>query len=122
VIDAEPVVIAVRSFMVDKGHWRGTATQLLHALTNGDRTEQCVSRWRSWPRDASAFSVRLRDAAATLRKIRITAGFGRDTSPTRNRIIELRRLDSEPRPEHLDGLDTPDTDRAQNVVTFPKKQ
>jgi hypothetical protein len=34
------------------------------------------------------------------------------------RIIELRKLDSEPRP---DTQDTPDIDRAQNVVTFPKK-
>jgi hypothetical protein len=120
VIDAEPVLIAIRSFMADKDDWRGTATQLLNALTNGDRTEQCVSRWRSWPRDPSAFSVRLRDAAATLRKIGITAEFGRDTSTTRNRVIELRRLNSEPRPDTLDGLDIPDTDR-RNVVTFPKR-
>jgi hypothetical protein len=121
VIDAEPVVIALRSFMVDKSYWRGTATQLLNSLTEGDRTEQSVSRWRSWPRDPSAFSVRLRDAAATLRKIGITVGFGRDTSTTRTRTIELRRLDSEPRPDTLEGLDTPDTDRVQNVVIFPKK-
>jgi hypothetical protein len=122
VIDAEPVIIALRSFMADKDHWRGTATQLLNVLAGGDRTEQCVSRWRSWPRDPSAFSVRLRDAAATLRKIGIAAEFGRDASTNRNRIIELRRLDFEPRSDTLDSLDTPDSDRAQNVVTFPKKQ
>jgi hypothetical protein len=73
-------------------------------------------------RDPSAFSVRLRDAAATLRKIGIAAEFGRDASTNRNRIIELRRLDFEPRSDTLDSLDTPDSDRAQNVVTFPKKQ
>jgi hypothetical protein len=88
------------------------------------RTEQCISRWRSWPRDPSAFSIRLRDAAATLRKIGITAGFGRDTSTNRSRIVELRRLDSEPRPDTLDSLDTLDTldtNRGRNVVIFPKK-
>jgi hypothetical protein len=96
----------------DKDHWRGTATQLLNSLTEGDRTEQSVSRWRSWPRDPSAFGVRLRDAAATLRKSASQPGSGE------TRIIELRKLDSEPRP---DTLDTPDIDRAQNVVIFPKK-
>jgi hypothetical protein len=116
------IIIALRSFMADKDHWRGTATQLLNALTEGDRTEQCVSRWRSWPRDPSAFSVRLRDAAATLPKIGIAAEFGRDASTNRNRIIELRRLDSEPRPDTLDGLAIRGSDRAQNVVTFPKKR
>jgi curved DNA-binding protein CbpA len=70
----------------DKDHWRGTATQLLNCLTEGDRTEQSVSRWRSWPRDLSAFGVRLRDAAATLRKSASQPGSGE------TRIIELRKL------------------------------
>lgn len=92
-IEAEPVVIAIRSFMADKDHWRGTATQLRNALTDGDATEQRVSRWRSWPRDPSGFSVRLRDTAATLRKIGNAAEFGkRDASATRNRIIVLHKV------------------------------
>jgi hypothetical protein len=117
VIEAEPVVIAIRSFMADKDHWRGTATQLRNALTEADRTEQRVSRWRSWPRDPSGFSVRLRDTAATLRKIGIAAEFGkRDASAARNRIIELYKV---PRPDTRGGLGSSDPDRAQkNVFIF----
>jgi hypothetical protein len=50
--------------------------------------------------------------------VRLMNGFA---STTRTRTIELRRLDSGPRPDTLEGLDTPDTDRVQNVVIFPKK-
>ena len=121
VMESEPVVIAIRSFMADRDHWRGTATQLRNALTDGDRTEQRVSRWRSWPRDPSGFSVRLRDTAATLRKIGIAAEFGkRDASATRNRIIELHRA---PTADARGGSGRVDPDRSQtNVFTFPKKQ
>jgi hypothetical protein len=95
-IERDCVATAVGAFMIERGFWRGTATQLLRELVDGDRTEAQVSQWASWPRDPSIFSSRLRAVAASLRKVSIELSFDkRMPDRRRTRIIELRKTEQE---------------------------
>ena len=67
VIDADPVAVAVRTFMEDKAKWKGTATVLLEAL--GYIAGSTVTRGRHWPGAPHILSRRLRRAATFLRKV-----------------------------------------------------
>jgi hypothetical protein len=114
-IELDCVATAVSAFMIERTSWRGTATQLLHALTDGDRTEARVSQWASWPRNPSLFSSRLRAIAATLRKVNIEILFDKKMPDRRRtRIIELRKHEQEEpqfdvgAPDTADGADNTD--------------
>ena len=94
------VAKAISAFMIERDDWRGTATELLLELTDHDHTEAQVSRWASWPRNPSLFSSRLRAVAASLRKVGIEISFDRKTPDRRRtRIIELRKIETEVRPQ-----------------------
>jgi hypothetical protein len=75
VIEADPIAAAVRSLMADRTEWRGTASELLAALsrTAGER----VTRAKDWPATPRALSGRLRRAATFLRKVGIEVIFTR---------------------------------------------
>jgi hypothetical protein len=114
-IEHDCVATAVSAFMIERIFWRGTATQLLHELTAGDRTEARVSQWASWPRNPALFSNRLRAVAATLRKVNIEILFDKKMPDRRRtRIIELRKPEQEePRfgagaADAADGVDNMD--------------
>jgi hypothetical protein len=99
-IERDCVATAVSAFMIERCFWRGTATQLLRELTDGDRTEAQVSQWASWPRNPSLFSNRLRAIAASLRKVGIEISFDKKMPDRRRtRIIELRKTEQEERPQ-----------------------
>ena len=130
VIEQDCVATAVGSFMIDRDHWQGTATQLLHALASNDCTEAQVSGWRDWPRDASDFGRRLRRAAASLRKIGVAVDFGKARDRRQTRIVELSKVEaqspqSDPRAQHqpsaaaATGADRADSaDGADGTVAY----
>jgi hypothetical protein len=88
VLEADPVAVAVRSMMVCKTEWTGTAAALLDAITVN--ATEAVKRTQEWPRSARSLSGKLRRAAPLLRKIGLTVTLdARDTTKKRNRIIHL---------------------------------
>ncbi len=105
-IERDCVATAVSAFMIERDFWRGTATQLLGKLTDGDLTEAQVSRWTSWPRNPSLFSSRLRAVAASLRKVGIEVSFDKKMPDRRRtRIIEVRKSQQGERPQQPEYRD-----------------
>jgi hypothetical protein len=49
--------------------WKGTTTELLAILTSNDRTEQCVTKASTWPRNYRTFGAALTEATSSLRKM-----------------------------------------------------
>jgi hypothetical protein len=88
VIGADPVAAAVRTLMGDRTEWRGTASELLAALseTAGER----VARAKDWPATPRGLSGRLRRAATFLRKVGIEIAFLR-TGHECARVIWITR-------------------------------
>lgn len=68
VIEADPVAVAVRTFMGTQNGtpWEGTATALLEVVTNLATLEQ--QRERTFPKDAARLSTRLRRIAPAMRR------------------------------------------------------
>ena len=93
VIEQDSVATAVGSFMIDRDHWQGTATQLMHELASNDRTEAQVSHWTDWPRDVSGFGRRLRVVTASLRKVGVGVDFGKARDRRQTRIVELSKVE-----------------------------
>ena len=89
VIEIDAVAASISAFMVGRSSWVGTAVQLLRALTDTDRSEAAPSRSKAWPREASAFSKRLRAAKVVLRKIGVDVQIGRASDRHRTRSITL---------------------------------
>jgi hypothetical protein len=90
VIDADPIAAAVRTVMVARAEWTGTASDLLGALAEvaGER----VAKSKSWPDSPRALAGRLRRAAPFLRS------FGRE-GRARTRIIHIIAIGSPSAPE-----------------------
>jgi hypothetical protein len=87
VIDADPVAIAVRTFMAERTVWTGTATDLLEAL--GTEVSDRIAKTKTSPDSPRALSGRLRRAATFLRKVGIEITFereGRSRTRTKRRI------------------------------------
>jgi hypothetical protein len=121
-IDEDCVAIAVRVFMIGRSTWRGTATQLLRELSDGDRTEEQVSRWASWPRNPALFSTRLRAASAILRKVGTEVSFNRDSSDRRRtRIIELRKVEQHAPPRQPRQRRSDSAEGADGVLSLQRE-
>lgn len=86
VLDADPIAAAVRSLMVTRDTWAGTASDLLGALTEqaGERT----TRTKVWPQTPRALGGRLRRLATNLRSIGIDVEFDRE-GRARTRVIRI---------------------------------
>jgi hypothetical protein len=72
VIDADPVASAVRTLMVERTMWSGTAADLLGTLA--EAAGELVAKSKTWPNSPKALSGQLRRAATFLRKIGIDIG------------------------------------------------
>jgi hypothetical protein len=69
VLEADPVAVAIRSFMIDRAQWCGTATELLDHLKQL-AGEKAVAA-KHWPTDASRLGGRLTRLATPLRAVGI---------------------------------------------------
>ncbi len=85
VVDADPVAAAIRSLMLTRETWDGTATQLLSTLTQVLDSEQFG---KNWPKEAASLSGRIRRASTFLRKLGIEILFFRE-GHGRERIIRI---------------------------------
>ncbi len=73
VIEADPVATAVRAIMRERMEWKGTASDLLEALSTmvGDAQRKA----QTWPASPRALAGRLRRAASFLRQVGIEVAF-----------------------------------------------
>jgi hypothetical protein len=96
VIDADPVAASVRALMADRTDWRGTASELLAALSEvaGERT----TRAKDWPSNPRVLANRFRRAATFLRKSGIEVSFSR-AGQDRTRFIHIARTPLSTEPE-----------------------
>jgi hypothetical protein len=87
VIDEDPVAACVREIMADRRMWTGTATDLLHAVSDLARDD---GSWRStdWPRNPRLLAGRLRRTQTFLRALGIKIVFSRE-GRAGNRIIRM---------------------------------
>ena len=97
VIEADPVGSAIRSLMMSRTEWTGTASDLLGAL--GEAAGERTARSRTWPDTPRALSGRLRRAAAFLRKVGIEVTFGRE-GQARTRIIRITSTSNAAPPDY----------------------
>jgi hypothetical protein len=86
VIEADPVASAIRSLMVSRTEWAGTASDLLGALS--EEVGERVAKAKTWPSTPRALSGRLRRAATFLRKVGIDIEFNKE-GRTRTRMIRI---------------------------------
>jgi energy-coupling factor transporter ATP-binding protein EcfA2 len=89
VIEASPVADAVRHFMANREFWKGTAGALLALLT--PLVSDALARERSWPKDATRLSGKLRRVAPPLRKIGFHVDFTREGHDRERHIIITKR-------------------------------
>jgi hypothetical protein len=77
VIDANPVVDAVRAIMSDRRTWTGTASDLMRAAADlsGD---DMATRSTGWPKSPRALAGRMRRAQTFLRTLGIEIAFSRE--------------------------------------------
>src|SRR6516225_2570699 len=90
VLDADAIASAIRKLMSARTEWKGTASQLLHALEEiaGERT----AKGKNWPGSAEALGRGLRRPATFLRKVGIDISRERDPhSKERTRLIKITR-------------------------------
>jgi hypothetical protein len=89
VIDSDPIASAVRTMMVARPNWTGTASDLLVVLCR--IAGEGVARSRSWPKTPRALAGKLRRALSFLRKIGIEITFSRE-GHGRARIIHIAAI------------------------------
>jgi hypothetical protein len=89
VIEADPIATAVRTLMVERTVWTGTASNLLGALA--EQAGERVAKSKTWPGSPRALAGRLRRAATFLRKIGIAIEFLREGA-ARTRIIRISTI------------------------------
>jgi hypothetical protein len=108
VIDADPVASAIRTMMVGRSSWTGTASDLLVVLvrTAGEREPKS----KGWPQTPRAVAGRLRRAVTFLRKIGIEVMFSRE-GQTRARMIQIVATDA------ASGIDNEGTQSSASSVT-----
>jgi hypothetical protein len=73
VLDSDLVAATLRTFIVNRGQWTGTAAQLLADL--GAVVGELETKSKEWPKTARAPSGRLRRMATFLRKVGIEIAF-----------------------------------------------
>ena len=118
VAEQNPVSVAIGAFMIGRASWVGTAAELLHELSNHDRTEAAPSTWKGWPTDPSSFGKRLRSAAAVQRKMGISVEIGKASDRARTRTITLAKTGATERPNHpADTSDASDGSDISRSVT-----
>ena len=86
-IEGDPVAAALRSFMLERTVWTGTASALLPQLA--DIAGKRVAESKTWPNSPRALAGRIRRAAPALRKIAIDVTFDRSKGRKRNRLIRI---------------------------------
>lgn len=91
VLDADPLARYLRA-LADEG-WRGTATDLLAALT--ERADEGVTRARNWPKAANKLSGRVRRLAPALRAVGVAVEEYRQGG-TGERLITIERVAHQP--------------------------
>jgi hypothetical protein len=74
-IEANPVAASIERLMEERGHWEGTAGELLETLDKA--VSDKVRNSRAWPKDVRAIGNRIRRVAPMLRKVGIEAEFQR---------------------------------------------
>jgi hypothetical protein len=113
ILEASPVSepLAALAGLREEG-WRGTAAELLKALT--DLVPEDTRRSQNWPRTARGVAGVVRRLAPSLRATGINVEFVREANSSRRRIIVLRQETGEPTvhnvqpsvpPDDVDGLD-----------------
>lgn len=118
VIDADPVALALRTFVTLRTLWSGTATELLGLLAAqvGERAAQA----RDWPDNARKFGNRLRRVAPALRAAGIEVGFARASGL---RHVHLSLLGEEKADTTAQTAPTPSdarpTDAEASAVSVP---
>ena len=88
VLDADPVAMALRSYMDTRFELTTTSADLLKALS--DLVPEHVRRAKDWPPNARALSGRLRRLAPALRGIGIGMAFARE-GRDRRRLISIKK-------------------------------
>ncbi|WP_246737537.1 hypothetical protein [Nordella sp. HKS 07] len=90
VIEADPIGAAVRTLMMSRTEWTGTASELLGALAGivGER----IANSKPWPDSPRALSGRLRRVAPFLRKIGVAISFDRE-GRARTRTIHINKTE-----------------------------
>lgn len=106
VIDADPVALALRTFVTVRTLWSGTATELLGLL--GQQVGERAAQARDWPDSARKFGNRLRRVAPVLRAAGIEIAFER-AGNARTRTIRLS-LSGEERADTTSATSAPPTD------------
>jgi hypothetical protein len=101
-LEASPVAPFLRQLVASRGHWEGTASELLaelEALAAGGPTPQGtmqvrsdVTKQKTWPKNGRALSNILRRLAPTLRAIGVGVTLGGRTGKAGSRMIQLSTL------------------------------
>jgi hypothetical protein len=93
VLDADPVAMALRSYLDARSESTTTSADLLKMLT--DVVPEHVKRGKDWPPNARALSGRLRRLAPALRGIGIAMAFARE-GHDRRRLITITKAGDGP--------------------------
>jgi len=100
-LDADPVGIAVRTFMEVRKEWSGTAGELWKALN--ELADDDIRHSRAWPGAPNALSGRLKRLAPALRRVGIEYEDARLPGGGRQRVKRLKKNTGEKdRPERPD--------------------
>jgi hypothetical protein len=94
-VEASPVASLVRDLVATKGHWQGTASELLATLASlaGEK----VTKQTAWPKNGQALSNALRRLAPTLRAVGVSITFERESGGKRKRVVRLVEKGAEDR-------------------------
>jgi hypothetical protein len=110
-VDADPVAVAVRGLVQNRGEWEGTATDLLQAL--GELAGDAVTHSRAWPKGPRPLSERLQRVAPALRTGGIDVVRDRTNS---SRLLRLRRVDAGAQRDPRDAPSVGDASNAASVT------
>jgi hypothetical protein len=93
-LESDPVALELMRFMEPRAdEWKGTATDLLTALTNAaNMSDVMVAKRRSWPKEAHHLSGRLRRMAPNLRKVGLDVEFDIREGHARTRMMCVRKI------------------------------
>jgi hypothetical protein len=114
-VEADPVAVAVRRLVQERGEWQGSATQLLQVL--GELVGEPATHARSWPRGPKQISEHLFRAGPALR----TSGIDvvRDRTH-KGRLLTLRRVEEPTGDAVAPGDDIAGPSVTENVEQFPR--
>ena len=110
VIEADTLAHAVLDFVLCRGKWDGTASELLDELNQ--QVDEKVQRRSLWPRTPAQLSNGLRRAAPTLRHLGVCIEFVRERN---RRVINLEKVCKTPSPPSPASPSTPNTLKIKDV-------